>query len=148
MAETTEATEEKTEEEQDQGNGAQQADGKKQVQSVEFSEAVETDSAGSVGSLDILLDMNVPVTVAIGRTEIPVRRLLQLGPGSVLKLDKPIDAPADLYLKDTKFAAGNVVVVDGRFAVRIKQILGLGPTPNGGESVQEPPDSAAKAAEA
>ena len=70
--------------------------------------------------------MNIPVTVAIGKKEISVRRLLQLGPNSVLKLDKPIDAPADLYLKDTKFATGNVVVVDGRFAVKIQQIIGLG----------------------
>ena len=59
-------------------------------------------------------------------THIPIRRLLQLGPGAVVKLDKPVDAPMDLYLKDTKFATGNVVVVDGRFAVKIKQILGLG----------------------
>jgi flagellar motor switch/type III secretory pathway protein FliN len=43
-----------------------------------------------------------------------------------LRLDKPIDAPVDLYLRDTKFATGNVVVVEDRFAVRIKQILGLG----------------------
>jgi flagellar motor switch protein FliN/FliY len=70
--------------------------------------------------------MSVPVTAAIGRTEIPVRRLLKLGPGSVLKLDKSVEAPADIYLKDTKFATGNVVVVDERFAVRIDQILGLG----------------------
>jgi flagellar motor switch/type III secretory pathway protein FliN len=49
-----------------------------------------------------------------------------MGPGSVLKLDKPIEAPADLYLKDTKFATGTVVVVDGRFAIRIKEIIGLG----------------------
>jgi flagellar motor switch protein FliN/FliY len=70
--------------------------------------------------------MNIPVTVAIGKKELPVRRLLQLGPNSVLKLDKPIDAPADLYLKDTKFATGTVVVVDSRFAVKIKEIIGLG----------------------
>ena len=70
--------------------------------------------------------MSILVTVSIGQTEIPVRQLLQLGPGSVLRLDKPIDAPVDLYLRDTKFATGNVVVVEDRFAVRIKQILGLG----------------------
>jgi flagellar motor switch protein FliN/FliY len=69
--------------------------------------------------------MTIPVTVTISTTQIPIRRLLQLGPGSVVKLDKPVDAPMDLYLKDTKFATGNVVVVDGRFAVKIKQILGL-----------------------
>lgn len=121
MAETSQAVEEKAQENQE---GAAQADSKTQVQSVEFPEAAATDDTGAGGSIDILLDMNVPVTVAIGKTEIPIRRLLRLGPGSVLKLDKSIDAPADLYLRDTKFAVGSVVVVDGRFAVRIKQVLG------------------------
>jgi flagellar motor switch/type III secretory pathway protein FliN len=40
-----------------------------------------------------------------------------------LKLDKPIEAPADLYLKDIRFATGNIVVVEDRFAVRIKEVL-------------------------
>lgn len=118
-----------------QGDAAQ-ADPKTQAQSVEFSEAVDAGAASSAGSIDILLDMGVPITVAIGKTEIPVRRLLQLGPGSVLKLDKSIDAPVDLYLKDTKFAAGNVVVVDGWFAVRIETILGLGEAEAGASEVQ------------
>jgi len=134
MAKTAEAVEEKLQE-QDQQNGAAQTDSKKQAQSVEFSEAAETEAAGAGGSIDILLDMNVLVTAAIGQTEITVRRLLQLGPGSMLKLDKSIDAPADLYLADTKFATGNVVVVDGQFAVRIKQVLGLG------DSAAKPPQA-------
>ena len=100
------------------------ADSKTKAQSAEFSEAVETGATGAGGSIDILLDMTIPVTVTIGSTQIPIRRLLHLGPGSVLKLDKPVDSPMDLYLKDTKFATGSVVVVDGRFAVKIKQILG------------------------
>jgi flagellar motor switch protein FliN/FliY len=122
MAKSDKAVEEKQKEQ----NNTSQADSKKQVQSVEFAEAAENEPAGSSGSIDILLDMDVPVTVAIGQTEIPVRRLLQLGPGSVLKLGKPIDEPVDLYLRDTKFAAGSVVVVDGRFAVKIKEILSIG----------------------
>jgi flagellar motor switch/type III secretory pathway protein FliN len=44
----------------------------------------------------------------------------------VLKLEKSIEAPADLYLKDAKFAEAEVVVVDNQFAIRIKQILGAG----------------------
>jgi flagellar motor switch protein FliN/FliY len=67
----------------------------------------------------------VSVTVAIGQKEIPIRRLLQLGPGSVLELDKTIGSPVDLYLRDTKFATGEVVVVQDRFAVKIKQVSGL-----------------------
>jgi flagellar motor switch protein FliN/FliY len=101
-----------------------QAGSKKQVQSVEFPDAVDTETTASDGKYDILLDMNVPVTVCLGQTEITVRRLLQLGPGSVLKLNKSIDAPADLFLKDARFAIGDVVVVDEQFAIRIKQIIG------------------------
>ena len=122
MAETAEEVKET----QDQQENTEQPDSKKQAQSVEFAEVAESAAAGSGASLDILLDMNIPVTAAVGQTEITVRRLLQLGSGSILKLDKPIDEPADLYLKDTKFATGNVVVVDGQFAVRIEQILGAG----------------------
>ncbi|MBN2183546.1 MAG: FliM/FliN family flagellar motor switch protein [Sedimentisphaerales bacterium] len=117
MAKAAQAVEEKTEERQE--------DSKKQAQSVEFSETAETDVAGPAGSIDILLDMNVPITVTVGQTEIPVRKLLRLGPGSVVKLGKPIDEPIDLYLGDTKFATGTVVVVDERFAVKITQILGI-----------------------
>ncbi len=122
MAETTEEVQEK----QDQQDNTEVQDSKKQAQSVDFAEAAEGGAAGSGTSMDILLDMNIPVTVTVGQTEIPVRRLLQLGPGSVLKLDKPIEEPADLYLKDSKFATGNVVVVDGQFAIRIQQVLGAG----------------------
>ena len=110
----------------DEATAEQMDDSKTQVQSVEFPDAAETMGTGGDGSIELLLDVNISVMVAIGQTEIPVRKLLQLGPGSVLKLDKPVDAPADLYLKDTKFATGTIVVVDDQFAVRIKQILGLG----------------------
>jgi flagellar motor switch protein FliN/FliY len=125
MADTANAVEEKPAQQED----TTQQDGKKQAQSVEFSEAEGAESATGAGSIDLLLAMDVPVTVVIGQTELPVKRLLRLGPGSVLKLDKSIDEPADLYLKDIKFAAGNIVVVDGRFAVRIKQIFGLNDSP-------------------
>ena len=119
MAETTQAVEEKT----DQQNQADQEDSKAQAQSVEFSEAAENETTGPGTSIDFLLDINVPVTVAIGRIEIPIQQLLQLSPGSVLKLDKPIEEPADLFLRDIRFATGNIVVVEDRFAVRIKEVL-------------------------
>ncbi len=121
MADAANAVEEK----QDLQEDTSQQDDKTQAQSVEFSEAAGTEATTGAGSIDVLLAMDVSVMVVIGQTELPVKRLLQLGSGSVLKLDKSIDEPADLYLRDTKFATGNVVVVDGRFAIRIKQVLGL-----------------------
>lgn len=119
MAETAEAVEEKKE-------GGAAEDSQAQAQSVEFSEADGPEATGAGANIDILLDMNIDVTVAIGKKDMSVKQILQLGPGSVLKLDKPIDSPVDLYLKGTKFATGNVVVVDGRFAVKIKNVTGLG----------------------
>lgn len=130
MAKKAQATKEKTEEKQDQQDSEQQApeapdgDSKKQAQAVEFSEVEQTGSTGAGTSIDVLLDMSVPVTAVIDKTEIPVQNFLQLAPGSVLMLDKPVGAPVDLYLKNVRFATATVVVLDDRFAVRIKEILG------------------------
>lgn len=112
---------------------ATQTDEQIQAQSVEFPQAPEGEATNSGGQLDILLDMDVAVTVNLGTTQVPVRRLLQLGPGAVLKLEKPIEAPVDLYLKDSKFAEAEVVVVDNRFAVRIKTITGAAVGAGGAE---------------
>lgn len=132
MEETAQAAEEQTQQSQ-----APPEEAKTQAQAVDLPEAAGSEAASPAGSIDILLDMNIPVTVSIGQAEVPVKHLLQMGPGSVLKLDKPIEAPADLYLKDIKFATGTVVVVDGRFAVKIRQILGLSEAETA-ESVMKP----------
>ncbi len=100
------------------------ADDKVQAQAVEFTAAEEGSGSGATSSLDILLDMDIPVTVAVGQTEISIQKLLKLGPGAVIKLDKSIAEPVDLYIKDAKFATGQVVVVEDRFAIKIKEILG------------------------
>jgi flagellar motor switch protein FliN/FliY len=129
MTKTAKATpKEKKTQSQDQESVASSTQVQKQAQAAEFTE-VSDENAGATGpgsKLDILLDMSVPIMAAIGRTEVSVRRLLQLGPSSVLKLDKPVDEPVDLFLRDTKFATGEVVVVEDRFAVRIKEIIGAG----------------------
>lgn len=112
----------------DEQQGQNEAGAKVTAHAAEFPEASENQVAPSNGQFDILLDMDVPITVVLGATQIPVRRLLQLGPGAVLQLDKPVGAPAELYLKESKFADAEVVVVDDRFAVRIKKITGAGIT--------------------
>ncbi|HLB74908.1 MAG TPA: FliM/FliN family flagellar motor switch protein [Sedimentisphaerales bacterium] len=124
MADAAQAVDHK----QDQQQETPQQDAQIQAQNVEFSEVAESGNATPGASIDVLLDVNVPVTVIIDKTEVSVQRLLQLGPGSVLKLQKPVGAPVDLYLKDAKFAAGTIVVIDDRFAVRSKAILGAGIT--------------------
>lgn len=95
------------------------------VQSAEFAEAQETEVVSGEENLDILLDISMPLTINLGKTTMPFRKLLQLGPGSVIQLDKAIGQPAELFIQDIKFATVDVVVVDDCFAVRIREILGM-----------------------
>ncbi len=96
---------------------------KKEVQDTEFQEVQEEVSSSDEPNVELLMDINLPLAVNIGQTVVPFRRLLQLGPGAVLQLDKPVGQPAELYVQDIKFATGDIVVVDGSFAVRIKEVL-------------------------
>ena len=97
------------------------------AQSVEFTEAQDLNIKNADGKIEMLLDINMPITVTLGGAEISVKKLLQLCPGSILQLDKLIDEPAELYVQDIKFATGDIVIVDGHFAIRIKEILGAAP---------------------
>jgi flagellar motor switch protein FliN/FliY len=108
----------------EQQNQSPQDEPKVQAQAVDLPQAVEGKVSVPGSSIDILLDMEVPVSVVIGKVAVPIQKFLQLGPGSVLKLDKNIEEPAELYLKDTKFAVGTIVVVDDHFAIRIKEVIG------------------------
>ena len=91
-----------TETEQEQASSDVQSQDSEQAtaQTVELEEAQDAGGEPGEANLDILLDVNMPVTVNLGKTEVPLRRLLQLGPGSVLQLDKQIGQPAELYVQD------------------------------------------------
>jgi flagellar motor switch protein FliN/FliY len=82
------------------------------------------DKGNSRGSLDKLLDVSVPVVIEFGRTSMMLQDVLELGPGSVIQLDRMVGEPIDVYVSDRKLAAGEVVVVDEHFGIRITQILG------------------------
>jgi flagellar motor switch protein FliN/FliY len=68
-------------------------------------------------------DVEMALTVEIGRTRMPVREVLGLEPGAVIELDRSAGAPADILLNGRVIAHGEIVVVDQDYAVRIIQIL-------------------------
>lgn len=93
----------------------------------------EPNTPGATGSdlracagLDALLDVTLPVVIEIGRSQLTVQEVLQLTSGSVVTLDRSVGEPVDLYVSDRKFAQGEIVVVDDRFAVRITRLLASG----------------------
>lgn len=75
------------------------------------------------GSLDLLRNVAMEVTVEIGRTRMTVAELLSLRPGEVVELDRAASAPADLLVNGTLIAHGEVVVVDEEFGLRISEIV-------------------------
>jgi flagellar motor switch protein FliN/FliY len=72
--------------------------------------------------LDRLLDVSVTVTAELGRVTLAIGEVLKLGVGSVIELDRPLSEPVDLMVQGVRLARGEVVVVDDRFAIRIKEI--------------------------
>jgi flagellar motor switch protein FliN/FliY len=65
----------------------------------------------------------MPLSVQLGQVSLLVRDLLRLGPGSVVALDRKVGEPVDVFLRDTKLATGQLVVVGDQLGVRIKEIL-------------------------
>jgi flagellar motor switch protein FliN len=78
------------------------------------------------GNVDLLVDVELTVTVELGRVTLPVRELLQLREGSVLELDRVAGAPVDVLVNGSVIARGDVVVVDDELGVRIVELVTKG----------------------
>jgi flagellar motor switch protein FliN/FliY len=77
------------------------------------------------GKIDInyLLDVNLQVTVEVGRRHVYISQLLGWAPGSIVELDKLVGEPLNLLVNNKPVAKGEVVVVNDKFAIKIVSIL-------------------------
>ncbi len=73
--------------------------------------------------LHLLRDVEMGITVELGRTRMKVQEVLSLAPGVVLELDRAAGSPVDVLVNGTLMARGEVVVVDEEFAVRITEVV-------------------------
>lgn len=80
-------------------------------------------SVDIAAKLGRIREVEMALTVEIGRTRIAVRDVLGLEPGAIVELDRSAGAPADVLLNGRIIAQGEVVVVDQDYAVRITRIL-------------------------
>jgi flagellar motor switch protein FliN/FliY len=78
---------------------------------------------GQSGNLDMLLDVSLKITVELGRAQLKFRDVLNLTTGSVVELGRQTSEPVDILVNGALLAAGEVVVVDDHFAVRITKLL-------------------------
>ena len=91
------------------------------AEEVENKEKVE--SSDGTENLKVLENIDVNLTVEVGRTEITIRDLLRLNEGSVVELDRLAGDPLDIMVNNTKIAKGEVVMVGERFGVRFGEIV-------------------------
>jgi len=88
------------------------------------------DSSGI--SLNVLMDVEVPVRVSFGRTKVRMGELLGMSPGAVIELDQALGDHVDVLVNNCVIARGEVVAIDGNYGVRI-----LDTTPSAGKLLEE-----------
>ena len=89
------------------------------VAKAEFQQLSQQAVTGKTSSIDLLMDVNLPVSIELGRTQLSISEILALGPGSVVELARLAGEPVDVMVNHKLVARGEVVVVDENFAVRI-----------------------------
>ena len=92
------------------------------VQPTELSELTPGAKSGDPIGLAQLLDVPVRMTVEVGRTRMSLAELIQLGPGSLVVLDREAHEPADILVNGKIVARGEVVTIDKSFGVRITSV--------------------------
>lgn len=73
--------------------------------------------------LERLIDLELPMSVTLGRTTMPIREVLKLTSGSIVELDRQVGECVDLTIHGTVVARGEIVSVKGNYGVRIKEII-------------------------
>lgn len=79
--------------------------------------------ASASPNLDVILDIDLPLSVRFGRTEMTLETLMRLGPGSVIDLGRSPDDPVEVLVNGRLIARAEVVVVGGNYGVRILEVV-------------------------
>ncbi len=73
--------------------------------------------------MELLSDVELDVTIELGRTEMLVEDIVRLGPGAVVELDKLAGDPVDVYVNGQLVARGEVLVLNDNFSIRVSEIV-------------------------
>jgi flagellar motor switch protein FliN/FliY len=100
-----------------------QQPGEPGVRAVEYSHVRGSAPGGASGGVELIMDVQLQVSVELGRAQMTVRDVLALGAGSVVELDKHAGEPVEIVVNNKTVARGEVVVIDENFGVRITEIV-------------------------
>ena len=107
---------------------------------VEFAPLEPTAGAdvGTPADLERLYDVTVELAVEVGRTRMTIGEALNLGPGSIVTLNRLAGEPVDLLVNGKPIARGEVVVIDEEFGLRVTEVLA---PKSAGDAVQDAHDA-------
>ena len=73
-------------------------------------------------NLDLVLDVELNVTLRFGQRLLTLREILDLTSGSVVELDRQVEEPVELLLEGKVIARGEAVVIDGNYGLRVTEV--------------------------
>ena len=106
-----------------QSQGKSEAPEMSHVRTKEFEQLSGSAQSTSTHGIDMLLDVTLPISIELGRTAMSIEDVLNLGPGSIVELNKLAGEPVDLLINDKLIARGEVVVVDENFGIRVTSMV-------------------------
>ncbi len=74
-------------------------------------------------TLDLLMEVELPVGVSFGRAQMRLKDAIKLTTGSIVELNRSVSEPVEIIVNNCVIARGEVVVVEGNYGVRIKEII-------------------------
>jgi flagellar motor switch protein FliN/FliY len=72
--------------------------------------------------INMLMDVNMALSVVVGKSEMKLRDLLNLSKGTVIELDKLAGEPLDILANGKLIAHGDVVSVNGKYGIRLTSV--------------------------
>lgn len=74
-------------------------------------------------TLDLLMDVELPVSVSFGRAQLPLKDVVKLTTGAIVELNRSVSEPVEVIVNNCVVARGEVVVIEGNYGVRVQQII-------------------------
>jgi flagellar motor switch protein FliN/FliY len=84
---------------------------------------IHNDGTMTSRTFELLLDVELPVSVSFGRATLTLQEAIKLITGSLIELDRGLNDPVELLVNNCVIARGEVVVVDGNYGVRVTEIV-------------------------
>jgi len=94
-----------------------------EAKTAQFSPVQDSGKSSVQRGLDFILDIPLQITVELGRAQMLINDLLQLGQGSVVELSKLAGEPMEVLVNQKLIARGEVVVVNEKFGIRLTDII-------------------------